>query len=60
MRNPTEEQVREHAYQLWEAAGKPEDRELDFWHQAERELKTGSGEASWAPNPDEKSETFLE
>ena len=60
MRNPTEEEIRAHAYQLWEAAGKPADREHEFWHQAERELKTAPAEASWASNPDEKSETFLE
>jgi hypothetical protein len=60
MRNPTEEQIREHAHQLWEAAGKPRDREQEFWHEAERQLKTESGEASRASIPDEKSETFLE
>jgi Protein of unknown function (DUF2934) len=61
MRHPTEEQIREHAYQLWEVAGKPEDREQEFWYQAEHELKHGNGEASWASsNPDEKSEPFLE
>jgi Protein of unknown function (DUF2934) len=60
MRSPTEEQIRERAYQLWEAAGKPEDREQEFWYQAEGELKTETGEASQASIPDEKSETFLE
>lgn len=28
-----------HAYELWEAAGKPADRDLEFWLLAERELR---------------------
>lgn len=30
--------IREHAYRLWEQAGRPRGRELEFWLQAEREL----------------------
>jgi hypothetical protein len=55
MPNTTEEQIRSRAHQLWEIAGRPEGREDEFWHEAERELKSGG-----AINPDEKSETFLE
>jgi hypothetical protein len=55
MANPTDEQIRLRAHQLWEAAGQPEDREQDFWYQAERELK-----ADATNDPDEKSETFIE
>ena len=29
--------IRERAYQLWEQEGRPEDRRLDHWLQAERE-----------------------
>lgn len=54
MPNPTEEQIRVRAHQLWDLAGRPEGREEEFWHEAERELKGG------ADNSDEKSETFLE
>jgi hypothetical protein len=36
---PTDEQIRTRAHQLWEQAGKPEGREDEFWHQAERELQ---------------------
>lgn len=50
----TEEQIRIRAHQLWDLAGRPEGREEEFWHEAERELKGG------ADNSDEKSETFLE
>jgi Protein of unknown function (DUF2934) len=39
MAYPTDEQIREYAYRLWLEAGKPEDREREFWHQAERQLQ---------------------
>jgi len=39
MEKPTEEQIRERAYVLWELAGKPEGREHEFWHEAEKEIK---------------------
>ena len=55
MSDPTEEQIRARAHQLWELAGQPEGRGDEFWHQAERELKDDA-----TSNPDEKSETFLE
>jgi hypothetical protein len=55
MAEPTE-QIRQRAFELWEAAGSPEDREQEFWYQAERELKGSNGTI----NPDEKSSTFTE
>jgi DUF2934 family protein len=36
---PTDKQIRELAYRLWLEAGKPEGREKEFWHQAERQLQ---------------------
>jgi hypothetical protein len=36
---PTDEQIRIRAHQLWEQEGKPDGREQEFWHQAEKELK---------------------
>jgi len=33
------EQIRQRAHQLWEAAGRPEGREQEFWFEAERELR---------------------
>jgi hypothetical protein len=38
MAYPTDERIRTCAHQLWEQAGKPDGRENEFWHQAEREL----------------------
>jgi len=50
---PTKEQILHRAYELWERAEKPEGRDEEFYHQAEKELNEGiTGE--------EKSETFLE
>ena len=34
-----EEDIRSRAHQLWEAAGRPEGREEEFWREAERRLK---------------------
>ncbi|MEH2512168.1 hypothetical protein V1291_003522 [Nitrobacteraceae bacterium AZCC 1564] len=55
MEKPLQVQIRERAYQLWEAAGRPEDREHEFWYQAERELK---GDLKNSSN--ERSDRFLE
>jgi hypothetical protein len=35
----SEEEVRKRAHQFWEEHGKPEGRDEEFWHTAERELK---------------------
>lgn len=55
-KGPTKEQVTRRAYQLWELAGKPEGRDQEFYHQAEREL---AGQASEI-TADEEQKTFLE
>ena len=55
MPSPSDEQIRIRAHQLWELAGRPEGREEEFWHEAERELKDSA-----AVSPEEKSSTFLE
>ena len=55
MSKPSDEQIQMRAHQLWEAAGRPDGREHEFWYQAEKEM-SGDSENS----PAEKSETFLE
>jgi hypothetical protein len=55
MLNPTQDEIRSRAHELWELAGRPEGRNNEFWHEAERELKDGATD-----NPDENSQTFLE
>jgi hypothetical protein len=39
-----EDLIRARAHELWEAAGRPEGRELDHWAQAEREVAEGGTE----------------
>lgn len=39
MANPSEDEIKARAYQLWEQAGKPEGREEEFWLQAEQALR---------------------
>jgi hypothetical protein len=39
MSKPTEQQTLDRAHQLWEQAGKPDGREDEFWHEAEKELE---------------------
>ena len=49
--NDGEEQRRERAYALWEQAGRPEGREMEFW-----ELAGQEGETS----PDERVDVAME
>jgi len=37
------------AYELWEQAGKPEGRDQEFYHQAERELTEAAAPDKAAP-----------
>ena len=39
MKRPAVIKVVRRAYELWEKAGKPEGRDQEFYHQAERELE---------------------
>jgi hypothetical protein len=39
MSQPSEEEIRKRAHQLWEQNGKPAGRAEDFWHLAEQELR---------------------
>jgi hypothetical protein len=43
----TEQQIRDRAQTLWEKAGRPDGRDLEFWYAAEVELNTA--ERSDAP-----------
>ena len=51
MAYPTDEQIRERAYQLWEKLGKPGGREEEFWHLAEQDL-VNEDRASTRRTPD--------
>ena len=38
-----ESRIRELAYQLWEAAGRPEGRDEEYWDQAEAQINSADG-----------------
>jgi hypothetical protein len=42
-------QIRARAHEIWEAEGRPEGRDADHWHQAERELGMTDKGASGGP-----------
>jgi hypothetical protein len=47
LRRALPKQIRQRAYELWEAAGRPDDSEQEFWHGPDRELKNSdTGENS--------------
>ncbi|BAL08393.1 MULTISPECIES: DUF2934 domain-containing protein [Bradyrhizobium] len=56
MEKPTDEQSRERAHLLWQAAGETEGQQDRFWFEAERELM----QQDPAMNTDENSGTFTE
>jgi Protein of unknown function (DUF2934) len=41
MADPTEEEIRTRAFQLWKDAGEPDGMMEKFWYQAEKELLQG-------------------
>jgi hypothetical protein len=45
MQRPAEMDIVRRAYGLWEQAGKPDGRDQEFYHQAERELQTANEQA---------------
>jgi hypothetical protein len=45
MQRPAEINIVRRAYELWEQAGKPDGRDRDFYHQAERELQKANEQA---------------
>jgi hypothetical protein len=50
MARPAGIEIVRRAYQLWEQAGKPDGRDQEFYHQAERELQ-GTYEESPSQRP---------
>jgi hypothetical protein len=56
MAEPTPDHIRQRAYELWQLAGRPEDREDEFWYEAERELQNSDS----TDYPDERSGAFTE
>jgi hypothetical protein len=42
MYEPTEQQIMERSYEIWERHGKPEGRQNEFWYLAEEEVRQQS------------------
>jgi hypothetical protein len=47
-----EDRIRQRAYDLWLESGQAEGSEMDFWLQAEREIKDAQSEAPGVAPPD--------
>ncbi|MGA0598976.1 DUF2934 domain-containing protein [Enterovirga sp. CN4-39] len=48
----TKEQIRTRALELWEQNGRPLGKDLEFWLQAERELKAAAATGDSSPDAD--------
>lgn len=46
-----EDRIRERAYYIWEASGRPIGRDDEFWHQAHAMLSSGDVPMSGAKQP---------
>ena len=40
-----EERIRERAYHIWEASGRPSGRDQEFWHQARQQIAVDERQA---------------
>jgi hypothetical protein len=40
MTQPTEKEIKNRAYEIWERNGRPEGKEDEFWQLAEQELRS--------------------
>ena len=57
MAYPTDEQIRIRAHELWLQAGKPEGRDNEFWHLAERDLQEKPERSE--PTPEHSEATMV-
>ena len=55
----TEQQIRDHAHALWEKAGRPDGRDLEFWHAAEAELNAESESLDAPTGSNQPNKTIL-
>jgi hypothetical protein len=49
MKIPSEQSIRERAYQLWEQDGRPDGRSVDYWLRAARDLEDEATAPKQAP-----------
>ena len=59
MAYPTDEQIRIRAHELWQQAGKPEGRDNEFWHLAERDLQEREKPEHPEPTPEHSEATMV-
>ena len=52
MPEPTEKQILNRAYEIWEQSGRPESREDEFFHRAKNELKKEADTPATLHTPD--------
>jgi hypothetical protein len=45
----TDEQIRTRAYYIWEAEGRPQGRDWEYWLKAKEELENGNSGSNSAP-----------
>jgi hypothetical protein len=50
-----EERIKQRAYELWEAAGRPHGQDAEHWARAERELTQGGATRTSAKGPNGKA-----
>ena len=50
-REPSHGEIAQLAYEFWEKSGKPADREVEFWLQAEQLLRSRTVPAARPPQP---------
>jgi hypothetical protein len=52
-RGVVEQMVRERAYELWQEAGRPDGRDVEFWEEARRQvIHSGAASKIAVPNAD--------
>lgn len=52
MEKPSEEQIRQRAHEIWERNHRPDGRDDEFWHQAEKELQEEGSQGKTTGNFD--------
>lgn len=50
MHNPDEQAIRERAYAIWEAAGRPDGQQNDHWQQAQADLQANAATVPMLPD----------
>jgi hypothetical protein len=54
-RKPTEDEIRQQAYHFWEADGRPEGRDLDYWLKAMQAADAPRAKRAAAATPRKRS-----